>query len=225
MPRQKDLKRVVRTRMQKTGESYTTARLYVLDKKNTQANTALQQPDYSALAGMSDATVQKATGCNWERWVAALDYAKAPEMSHREIAEYVQEKFKVSGWWSQMVTVGYERIRGLRDIGQRRGGGYEANKSKTFAVPVSKLYRAFHEARTRRRWLPGLKLTVRTATTGKSIRMRMDDGSAVDVYFTARGDARSAAAIQHRKLASKEDAAQKKEFWRERLDALADMMK
>jgi len=32
MPKQKDLKRVVRTRMRKTGESYTTARIHVLGK-------------------------------------------------------------------------------------------------------------------------------------------------------------------------------------------------
>ena len=33
MPRQKDLKRVVRARMQKTGESYTAARLQLVRKK------------------------------------------------------------------------------------------------------------------------------------------------------------------------------------------------
>ena len=33
MPKQKDLKRLVRARMQKTGESYTTARLVFTTKK------------------------------------------------------------------------------------------------------------------------------------------------------------------------------------------------
>jgi hypothetical protein len=32
MPRDKDLKRLVRTRMQKTGESYTTARARIVSK-------------------------------------------------------------------------------------------------------------------------------------------------------------------------------------------------
>jgi hypothetical protein len=27
----------------------------------------------------------------------------------------VHEKYKMRGWWTQMVVVGYERIRGLRD--------------------------------------------------------------------------------------------------------------
>ena len=34
MPKQKDLKRLIRTRMQKTGESYTIARSQVLDKSS-----------------------------------------------------------------------------------------------------------------------------------------------------------------------------------------------
>ena len=74
----------------------------------------------------------------------------------------------VPAWWAQMVTVGYERIRGLREIGQRRGGAFEANKSKTFPVPVDRLYRAFAQKRTRRRWLPD-DVTIRTSKREKSI--------------------------------------------------------
>ena len=53
------------------------------------------------------------------------------------------------GWWAQAVTVCYERIKGLRAVGQRRDGSFEANKSRTFSVPLVRLYRAFHDARTR----------------------------------------------------------------------------
>jgi hypothetical protein len=42
---------------------------------------------------MSDAAVKAATGCNWKRWVDALDYVNAHEWSHRAIADYVHEKF------------------------------------------------------------------------------------------------------------------------------------
>src|SRR5687767_3671097 len=61
MPKQKDLKRVVRSRMQKTGESYTTARVHVLNRKSEKAVVAEQaKPDYAAIAGVSDAAVKKA---------------------------------------------------------------------------------------------------------------------------------------------------------------------
>ena len=52
-----------------------------------------------------------------------------------------------------MVTVGYERVRGLRDKGQRRGGSYETSKSRTFAVPVETLFAAVAKAPKRKRWL------------------------------------------------------------------------
>ena len=70
------------------------------------------------------------------------------------------------------MTVGYERIKGLRAIGQRRNGTFEANKSRTYGVPVSRLYRAFSDPWTRSLWLPGVALTVRTATKEKSFLSR-----------------------------------------------------
>ena len=217
MPTDKDLKRLVRSRMTKTGEAYTTARARLLTKKQPARPPA---PDYAKLAGTSDATIQAKTGCTWERWVRALDRVEAHEWPHREIAAYVREKYKVPSWWTQAVTVGYERIKGLRAVGQRRAGGYEASKSKVFAVPVGRLYRAFHDARTRRRWLDGVKLTVRTATPDKSMRITWPDGTSVEVYFVGKGPAKSQVAVQHGKLTDKESAERIKAYWSERLGAL-----
>src|SRR5438445_11667536 len=104
MPKQKDLKRIVRTRMQKTGESYTAARLQIVKKK---------EADYAELAGMSEAAIKKATGRPWAEWVKLLDAAGASSKPHRDIARHVSS-LGVPDWWSQTLTVGYERIRGLR---------------------------------------------------------------------------------------------------------------
>jgi hypothetical protein len=126
MPTNKDLKRLVRARMRKTGEAYTAARAHIIKKPKAAAaskpNLATTSVDYAALAGMSDEKVKAKTGCTWERWVRALDGKGAERMSHRDIARLVSEKYKVDGWWSQTVTVGYERIKGLRARGQRRDG-------------------------------------------------------------------------------------------------------
>ena len=216
MPKQKDLKRLVRTRMRKTGESYTTARAQLVRK---------QEParDLAALAGMSDDAVKKKTGRTWRGWVRALDAAKATSMPHRDIARLLHEQHGLPGWWAQMVTVGYERIRGLREKGQRRGAGYDVNKSKTFPVPIAKLYAAFG-ARTRPRWLGDARPTVKKASREKSMRLRWDDGSPVEAYFTAKGDAKSQVAVQHRNLPSKAAATKMKDYWAERLVALADLL-
>jgi len=89
MPSQKDFKRVVRARMRKTGEAYTTARAQLLAKpsrsrtaKKTARSTA-PAIDYGKLAGMSEAVVKEKTGCTWERWVKALDFHGAAELPHR----------------------------------------------------------------------------------------------------------------------------------------------
>lgn len=247
MTRQKDQKNRIRARMQKTGESYTAARRQFLARQPllsapeaAAAPPAAEQPkvrkgrapkavapDYAALAGMSDAAIEARTGCDWKDWIGALDYAGAADWSHRAIAEHVRKEFGIDGWWSQTVTVGYERIKGLREVGQRRGASdrsFEANKSRTFAVPVAELYRAWADAKLRRKWLPVAGLKLRTATPDRSLRMTWSDGSSVELWFVAKGGGKSAVQIQHRKLASREAIAEKKAYWQERLDALADQL-
>jgi hypothetical protein len=230
MPRSKDLKRLVRSRMQKTGESYTTARAQLREKSKrvqTPARGTASLPssaDFAALAGMSDDAVRAKTGRTWKQWVRVLDAIDASAMPHRDIARHVHEEHDIPGWWAQTVTVGYERIRGLREVGQRRSGAYETNKSKTVPVSLTKLYRAFSIARTRNRWLPGVKPVVRKAAPEKSLRFVWEDGSAVHVYFTAKGTSKAQVAVQHTKLPTKAAATKMKEYWGERLGALADIL-
>ena len=221
----KDFKRLVRGRMQKTGESYTAARSVLLKKPAPRAPAPQPAlPDFAKLAGMSDAAVSARTGRTWAGWVEALDGAGAEQWPHRRIAECVHEQFKIGDWWGQTVAVGYERIKGLREIGQRRGGAWEASRSKTLPVPVARLYRAFADARLRNRWLPGVKLTIRKATPDKSVRITWDDHTSVEVWLTPKGEARSAVQVSHRKLTDKEDIARRKAYWGERLDALAGLL-
>lgn len=223
MPINKDFKRLVRARMKKTGESYTTARSHLTDvgPKGRGSESPKVGPaiDYAKLAGMSDAAVTKQTGCTWEKWVWALDRSGAQDWSHRAIALHVHDTYRVPDWWAQTVTVGYERIKGLRAIGQRRGGSFEATKSKTFVAAASEVFRAFADARARQRWLPKVKVVVRKATPNRSVRMTWDDGTSVEVWITSKGS-KTTAQVQHRKLTSKADADTRRAFWAERLKQL-----
>jgi len=223
MPIHKDFKRLVRGRMQKTGESYTTARAHLLKQKPA-APVPPATVDLAQLAGRSDAILKANTGCTWEHWVKALDRAGAHTWPHRDIAKHVRERYQLPNWWAQTVTVGYERIKGLRAIGQRRDGSFEASKSKTFAVPLARLYSAFHDARIRSRWLPGVALTVRTATREKSMRITWPDRTSVEVGFARRGPAKSQVALQHGKLPDRAAATRVKEYWAERLSALEEVL-
>jgi hypothetical protein len=220
MPTNKDLKRLVRARMRKTGEAYTAARSHII----TKPKSATRSIDYAALAGMSDEKVKAKTGCTWERWVKALDRKGADKMSHRDIAALVNEKYKIDGWWSQTVTVGYERIKGLRARGQRPDGTYEAGKSRTFNVPVTVLFDAWAKASLRRQWLNAETVRVRTATAPKSMRLGLTDGSIIAVGFMAKGRSKSSVALAHTKLPDRETANRLKEYWSNRLDALGEVL-
>lgn len=214
MPTQKNLKRLVRARMKKTGEAYTAARLQLLKNKPT--------PNYATVAGMSDAAVSRRTGRTWAEWVGVLDAVRAADTPHRQISAHVKS-LGTPEWWSQMVAVGYERIRGLRDRGQRRNGHYEISKSRTFNVPARMLFNAFANARTRRLWLP-VTIAVRSATPHKRLRITWDDGTLVQVDFTSKGNARSAVVVQHERLSDKSAADAMKSAWNEHLGRLDQIL-
>ena len=218
MPREKDLKRLVRARMTKTGEAYTAARTQILRKPST------PKPDYAAVAGMADAPLEAKTGRTWEQWVRTLDQHDATRMAHPDIARLVSDTYGVQAWWTQTVTVGYERIKGLRARGQRRDGTYEASKSRTFNVPVAELFDAWADAPVRKRWLDAAGAKVRSATAPKAMRILWPDGTVVIAGFTAKGPAKSSVAIAHTKLPDRETATRLKGYWAERFDALADVL-
>jgi len=241
MPTNKDFKRVVRARMRKTGESYTAARAQLLTEKPavrtgpapaparraakpraakpTPPPSIVPPKQYAEVAGMSDAAVKNGTGCTWERWVNSLDYHQAYTWSHRDIAKYLREKYNTPSWWTQMVAVGYERIKGLRAQGQQRGGSYNVSRSKTVRAPLAQLFAAFENDEQRQRWLPSSQL--KRATKNKSMRLVLDDGSQVVVGFTAKGDDRSQVAVEQTGLATAAAAAECKSGWSSRLEKLA----
>ena len=125
MTRQKSFKGRIRARMEKTSESYTTARRQLLAKVGTQppAEPEPRPADApKARRPYSDEVVRANTGRTWDEWFALLDRWGGAQRPHPEIARWLVEEHGVGGWWAQGVTVGYEQARGLRDPGQRRGG-------------------------------------------------------------------------------------------------------
>ncbi|WP_247659497.1 SRPBCC domain-containing protein [Micromonospora sp. U56] len=234
MTRQKSFKSRVRTRMDKTGESYMAARRHLLPGAVApEPPTAAPDESTPAAPGsgaaqadrISDALLRERTGRGWDEWFTLLDEWGAVQRTHTETARWLVTAHEVPGWWAQTVTVGYEQARGLRAPGQRRGGGWEAGGSRTVAVPVDRLFEAFSDDRLRRRWLPDVAIRVRTATRPKTFRADWEGGpTRIVVGFAPKGDTKATVTVVHEKLTDAEQAAALRAYWRERLAALKQLL-
>ncbi|HEV3474723.1 MAG TPA: hypothetical protein VG602_05120 [Actinomycetota bacterium] len=169
--------------------------------------------------------VLKATGRERDEWFAVLDRWGAVGRPYREIADYLTGKHGLSRWWAQKLIVEYEQARGVRKPGVRPGGTFTVTASKTVSAPVDQAFRAFTDARLRKRWLPGSKMRRRTAEQGRSARFDWDDGATrVGVTFLAKGGAKTEVGVEHELLATAKAAERIKVFWRERLTALKEQL-
>jgi hypothetical protein len=215
MTKQKTFKRRVRERMAKTGESYTAARRMLIARGDRPDGAVAEfEPP------VADERVAEATGRGWQAWFEVLDGWNAASRSHTEIARWLREEHAVDGWYSQSITVGYERARGLRAPGQRPDG-FAVGASRTIAVPVERLFAAFTDEVLRERWLPGADLRVRTATAPRTARYDWEDGSTrVIVGFESAGNTKSRVALSHERLPDSDTADEMKSWWRERLTEL-----
>jgi hypothetical protein len=217
MTRQKSFKRLVRSRMEKTGESYTAARASLLAPKDAKSTEG-------AVLTVSEEGIRNRTGRGWEQWFDLLDEWGAPERSHGEIARWLSEENGIDGWSAQAVTVSYERARRGRAVGERPEG-FAITASKTVAVPIERLFDAFVDDSVRERWLPDGRLRERTATKPKSARYDWGDGETrVNVGFTAKGDDRSTVDLEHERLPDAAEAERMKAYWRERVATLKEVL-
>ena len=217
MTRQRSFKRLVRARMEKTGERYAAARASLL---------AAQEPKATGAPALtvSDEVIRRRTGRGWEEWFDLLDDWGAIARPHREIARWLASEQGIDGWSAQSVTVSYERARGLRAVGEH-ADGFAVTASKTVAVPVEQLYDAVVDASLRKRWLPDGNLRERTATRPRSARFDWGDGATrVIVGFAAKGETKSTVSLEHAKLPDAAEAERMKAFWRERVAALKEVL-
>lgn len=168
---------------------------------------------------MSDEAVESKTGKTWSRWFKHLDAAGGKKMTHQEIVAHLHDKHQVRPWWTQMITVTYEQARGLRDV-HEKPGGYEISVSRTIEAPVGKAFKAWTDEKIRKKWLPA-NLTIRKATTNKTLRITWEDGkTSVSASFLPKGSGKCQVVAQHMKLPDAKAAAKMKKFWGEALDRL-----
>jgi hypothetical protein len=204
-----------------------------VDKKNNTLNAATpgkitRSSDHIERKVTSNNAVYTRTGRTWQEWFAILDASGAINMKHKEIAQSLYQKHRVSTWWSQMITVTYEQERGLRDKHQK-SDGYAISVSKVVSGPVDVLYNFWSDEKKRKQWLTEKQkasLTIRKSTPNKSMRIIWGDGTThVEANFYAKGGSKSQITVQHSKLSNSEMAESMKAYWKKTLQRLANLLK
>lgn len=167
-------------------------------------------------ARVSDASVLKATGKNWEEWLAVLDKFDVKKHGHAAAAEFLSAKKKVKPWWSQMVVVGYEQARGLRKE-HETAKGFSASVSKTIAAEYARVWEYWLTDALRARWV-GVGSEVKEGATGRSMTLKSKDGKKVSVWFVDKagktGPAKCLVSVQQIGLRDEAEVQDVKRIWK-----------
>ena len=200
--------------MEKTGERYAAARQVLIQQAaNGSGRTWISPPE------TSDEAVVAATGRSYDEWCDLIEAWPGHEEGHAAIAAYLADQHGLDGWWSQTVTVGYERISGIRLPHQQSDGTFTANKSATVTVDADMLRAALLDAADRADLFPGVLTELRSKADAKTLRMGVEPGVA-QIAIDAKRDGKAKVTIQHEKLPTAEAVEEWKHFWSEWLQAI-----
>jgi hypothetical protein len=216
MTTHKSFKRLVRARMAKTGESYTTARSRLLAAADKEP-VADEVPRLAC----SDERIRERTGRGWEEWFALLDSWGAESMPHTALTRRLGELRGADplAWDVQAIVASYEWTRGTRGVGERVGrDGWVASASRTIAASAEASFMAIVDPSQRAGWLPDLELHERTVNKPVSARFDVEDGrTRLVVSVTPKDDGRSMVNVEHTRLAGGDERDAQKAFWRQAL--------
>lgn len=168
-------------------------------------------------AGMSDEAVKAATGQDWAGWRQWIDGNNGATLSHAEIARLLHAN-GVPGWWSQMVTVGYERLTGRRAMGQRCDGAFSASASRTLTGNMDDALANWLAVVDGMTEFDGVFAEVEPrqsqSENWRYWRVDLDNGSKVNVTICDKVGGKAIVAVGHEKLADADAATRAKEFWK-----------
>ncbi len=213
MTSQESFKRRIRERMATTGERYMSARQVLLDQAESHKRHWVSPPEFS------DDAVTAATGKGWDDWCDVIEAWDGHTQGHTAIAAYLVESEGVGAWWAQSVTVGYERITGLRLPYQRPDGTFTAGKSKTVTADGDELRLMLLDDDGRRDLFPGWSTTLRSKPTAKAIRIEIGPGVA-QIAIDPKPEGRSKVTVAHEGLPTFDDVEEWKFYWSDWLDAI-----
>lgn len=170
---------------------------------------------------IGDAAVERATGRPPSEWFTILDAKGGTSMTHAALASILAGSCGLSPWWSQMVTVQYERARGLRAVHEMKDG-FQISRSRTFECSAAKVFAACLDAERRATWCrEALEVTSSRKAKAISTLLYARGGERrVRFEFVAKGPRRSALTVMESKLPSATLAERRKRHWETALTRL-----
>lgn len=178
---------------------------------------------------MNAAAYARATGREWDQWIADLDVAGARDLPHADIVALVQPQLEGlelnnMGWWAQGLTIAYEQHIGRRIPGQRSDGTFASSISKTFAGTMDDALAAWTALVGGRTSFLDLDIVGEPSTSAtekwRYWRCNLGDGSRVNVTANEARPGKSRLAVEHSQLTSPEAAADSKDYWKTLLTEL-----
>ncbi len=222
MTRQESFKRRIRERMTKTGERYAAARKVLLNQAAThqsgRTRTWISEPE------TSDDAVREATGKGYDEWcdiIEAWGASGGDHTDHPAVAAYLQSDWDVGAWWAQGITVGYERITGLRLPYQQADGTFAVSKTKKVPLDANVLRKMLVDDSYRAELFPGQPTKLRSKPTTKALRIGIGPGVAV-FGISDTGDGRANVSVQHQRLPTAESVDEWRFYWTEWLEAASE---
>lgn len=196
---------------------------------------------------LSDEAVKKATGKVWADWFKILDKAGAKKWPHKDTARWLYDQGLIkSGWWTQSVTVAYEKARGLRVLGQTATSGFEVGAQKTISLPAQDAWKLIISAKGLKLWLgdisdfkpmagygyrtrEGINGEIRTVTNQQRLRLTWKlpewrNFSTLQIYILPKGD-KTALHFHQEKLVDGNQREAMRKHWQtvlQKLESCAD---
>lgn len=186
--------------------------------------------------------MKEATGRSLKQWAALLDRWGAAEKGHAATARHLLRERGLSPWWSQMVTVAYERERGLRVVGQRSSKDFVVTVTRTIRATPEQAFAAFADAKLLSTWFTtkakvdlrvggrysnadGDRGVFKAIEPYERLAFTWDNakhspGTLVEVTFAPKPGGRVVVGLGHSKLATKREWEDLKAGWSWALDSL-----
>lgn len=235
MTQKSKLKKRIRERAKRTGESYSAARLHILadieKTRATQTQKAAENARQATAKGaVSEERCIEKTGHGFDHWFGVLDRFGAPKMGHKASARYLQDEHHVSAWYAQSITVTYERARGLRELHQNCTGSYQCSVSRVLKANLKQATTTLLNANADPDWLHQLDedsiLALQEALaserlqhreTANHIRVRTDQ-QRFELRITSKKDGRSTIQVTVSHIADRDTLEHFRTAWKNCLD-------